>query len=73
MRGYPVALRWTIDEAVEQLDPPIPRRTLADLMKHVEPCGMARGGRGRPAMKYPVETFAIIHRDYVDRMLQRAQ
>ncbi len=61
---------WTIDEAVAALDPPIPRRTLAEAMRGVEPLRRRWGGRGRRPAVYPVAALMQAHADWLDR--QRA-
>lgn len=58
---------WTIDEAVEQLDPPIPRRTLARLMADVRPLRHRWTARGRRPAVYPVEALMTAHADWVNR------
>jgi hypothetical protein len=62
-----VAQGWTIDEAVETLDPPIRRRTLVSLMRGVAPVGTVYGRRGRRPKLYPVAAFARVHGEYVRR------
>lgn len=59
-------MRWTIAEAVEHLDPPIKRRTLAALLADVPPAGTQYGRKGRRAQLYPVAAVMEIHRDWVD-------
>jgi hypothetical protein len=58
---------WTIDEAVEALHPPIPRRELARLMEDVRPLRYRWGRPGRRPAVYPVDALMTAHADWVDR------
>jgi hypothetical protein len=57
---------WTISEAAGHLDPPISRRTLAQLLTDVRPAGTRKGRRGAPAATYAVADIMDVHRDWVD-------
>lgn len=57
----------TIAEAARALDPPIPRRTLAELLAAVRPVGRRYGRRGRRPSIYPVDEIMRVHADWVRR------
>lgn len=52
---------WTVTEAAETLDPPMPRRELVRRLKHVAACGSAYGRRGRRAALYPIREIMLVH------------
>jgi hypothetical protein len=51
----------TLAEAVQVLDPPMPRRELARRLKDVAPCGSTYGRRGRRAAVYPIDAIMRVH------------
>lgn len=55
----------TISDAVEALDPPIPRRELVRRLKAVAPVGTQWGRRGRRASLYPVDALMVAHAAWV--------
>lgn len=55
----------TISDAVEALDPPIPRRELARRLKGIAPVGTQHGRRGRRAKLYPVAAIMVAHAEWV--------
>ena len=56
---------WTLTEAAETLDPPMPRRELARRLKGVAPVGATYARRGRRASTYPVSAIMRAHAEWV--------
>lgn len=61
----------TIGEALDHLDPPIPRRTLARLLTRLEPVGLARIDHGGPAARtYRYSEVVRAHAEWARRKSQ---
>lgn len=56
---------WTLTEAVEHLDPPMPRRELARALRGITSSGMVYGRLGRRARAYPITEIMRAHARWV--------
>lgn len=57
---------WTIDQAVAELVPAIPRRDLVRALVGVAPIGTVYGRRGRRPRTYPVAAIMEAHASWVN-------
>lgn len=64
---------WTIDQAVAELVPAIPRRDLVRALVGVAPIGTIYGRRGRRPRTYPVAAIMQAHAAWVDGKVTRPQ
>jgi hypothetical protein len=66
-----VVEHWTIGDALAFLDPPIPRRTLARLLKQLPPIGLVPSRRGGPLVHtYRPEDVMRVHAHWVRRKVK---
>lgn len=63
---------WTIDEAIDWLDPPVPRRWLADMItaNRIRSVGTRPRPMGRPALAYDARELMRLHSQNIEWIVQ---